>query len=1067
MEDFRPENNLLPHVIDHYAQHDPERIYAEYPRSPDTYKDGFTSVSYKDLANAINGIALWLRNLTRRPGHGEALAYFGPNDIRYPALVFGALKAGYCMFLVSPRNSMAAYQALFERTKCRKFLTPSPRIPQIIAIIGECDIEPIEVPSVEELLSTVYPHVKYCKTYPDDRNDIMAIVHTSGSTGIPKPIVWPLEVANQHIRMSNLQPPSGSSTLAEIFKGSKMFLTLPPFHAAGIGIMIFVAVPSSLTLVLPISGSPPTAASFVEAAKVTAVKSALLPPFILNELAHNEALLDFCGENLDFLMYGGGDLPQPIGDTITKRIKLANVYGASELGILSALFSHTNRDPSKDWKYVSLHPEMGGEFRHVMEDKYELVLVKSEDRERHQMPFGIFPELDEYPTRDLFIRHPDPSKSDMWRWCSRFDDVIVFLNGEKTNPISMEQHITASNQKVTGVLVAGAQRFQASLIIEYGDKAWSPSERAKLIEELWPVIEEANSVCPAHAQISRNHILFTTPDKPMLRAGKGTIQRTPTLALYESELDALYADADSLEIASSDGDFIELGDLKDVQNISEFIRRVMITVTGWSENELNNTTNFFHFGLDSLKTITAARSIRRGLHLANFTPNLIYLNPSVTSLAQATVQLIQDHEKFDDFVKTERLRQREMLLKTMIDQIDHGHPNFEIKSSGLHTVVLTGSTGSLGTYILDTLLKDPTIGHIHCLNRRKKGRSVQDGRRKFYHLKSSLNEDRVSFWHVDLSQKDLGLDTEIFNMLQDKTTVVFHNAWNVNFNLSLTSFEPDLLGLVNLINFTASSKNSPRIFFVSSISSVLGHSDDSGLTPEAVITTDLSLNGYADSKYIAEHIIDHAVKKNSLRASIARVGQVAGAVKQPGLWNKAEWFPSLVISSNQIKAIPHSLGPAFDRIDWVPVDLLAGILVDLALDDPPKLGSVEVFHPLNLHPRTWDDVTSSVSSAIKSIYGTVVTLETVPLSDWIQRVRKDMEAAGGEEEVSDEMLQKRLERNPAAKLLDFFEAFNSADTLRLLDTQNTAMKSRKLHDIDGVRADWIHKWVWEFFSWKL
>jgi hypothetical protein len=31
------------------------------------------------------------------PGHGEILAYLGPNDLRYPALVLGAVKAGYCV----------------------------------------------------------------------------------------------------------------------------------------------------------------------------------------------------------------------------------------------------------------------------------------------------------------------------------------------------------------------------------------------------------------------------------------------------------------------------------------------------------------------------------------------------------------------------------------------------------------------------------------------------------------------------------------------------------------------------------------------------------------------------------------------------------------------------------------------------------------------------------------------------------------------------------------------------------------------------------------------------------
>ncbi|KAJ5999789.1 NRPS-like enzyme [Penicillium waksmanii] len=1092
MKDFSPENNLLPHIIDYYAQEDPDRVYAEYPRSPNTYDDGFTQVTNHSFANVINGIAWWLTN-NLGPGNGETLAYIGTNDIRYPALVIGAIKAGYRIFLVSPRNSMPAYKSLFESTKCTRILTQSPRLPPVITIIDGLSMQAIAIPGVDELLSVEHPHFEYSKTYPEHRNDTMAIVHTSGSTGIPKPIIWPLEVANQHIRMSSLQPPSGSSTLAEMFIGSKMFLTLPPFHAAGIGIMIFLAVPSKLTFVVPISASLPTATSFLEAAKHTDLKSAVLPPFILNDLAHSEEMLEFCSQHLELILYGGGDLPQPIGEKIAKKIRLANMYGASEFGIVNVLFSHSNRDHTTDWKYISPHPNLGGEFRHVMDDKYELVLVRSEEREKHQMPFSIFPELTEYPTRDLFMRHPDPTKSDLWRWCARRDDVIVFLNGEKTNPVSMEQHITASNKNVIGVLVAGAQRFQASLIVEYGDKALDPSERAKIIEELWSSIQEANAVCPTHAQISRSHILFTVPEKPMSRAGKGTIQRTATLALYESELEALYADADSLVAVPSGLDVFFRDNVgHNVHRIADSIRSLLRSLFGWHEDQLSDTTNFFHLGFDSLMTMTAARCFASGFRLSNFTPNLIYLNPTVITLAEATSQLMQNNERSEELANAERLRERQALLKKMINLIE---PKTNPKAPQLQTVLLTGSTGTLGAYLLDALLKDPAVSHVHCLNRREDSQSVQQEKSTFYNLNSSFDSDRVSFWQVDLSRNNLGLDTGTFTKLQNTVTTFVHNAWNVNFNLSLASFEPDLLGVVNLINFAASSKNAPNLFFISSVGSVLG---DPGATPEALVTTaHPSVNGYGNSKYIAEHMISHAAKQRTMRASIARVGQIAGAANEPGLWNKNEWFPSLVMSSQQVNAIPKDLG-ALGRIDWVPIDLLADVLVDLALNEPSTPGSVEFFHPLNVNPTTWEEIAPIVSGVLVDLalnessdpgseefsypskvlpmtcgnFDPIVpepqnlpsgeSFETIPLSDWIKRVRMNMEAACRGDGASDEMLRKNLEKNPAAKLLDFFEALVLTRWPIALDNSNTALKSHKLRTIDGIKEEWIRKWIREW-----
>ena len=42
------------------------------------------------------------------------------------------------------------------------------------------------------------------------------------------------------------------------------------------------------------------------------------------------------------------------------------------------------------------------------------------------------------------------------------------------------------------------------------------------------------------ARVSKSHILFTEKQRPIPRAGKGTIQRAPTLKLYQDELNALY-----------------------------------------------------------------------------------------------------------------------------------------------------------------------------------------------------------------------------------------------------------------------------------------------------------------------------------------------------------------------------------------------------------------------------------------------------------------------------------------------------------------------------------------------
>ncbi|RAH66761.1 acetyl-CoA synthetase-like protein [Aspergillus aculeatinus CBS 121060] len=1059
--DFDPRSQLVPHIVDHFAATKPEAVYAEYPRNLASYEEGYQPITYKVLANAINGLAHWLVSHLG-PGKGEVLTYVGPNDLRYPALILGAVKAGYCIFLTSPRNSPVAHQSLLQKLSRTTLIAPVPRPPAAAAILEAVSLQVLNIPSMEELVSIEYPPFEFSKTYPEAALEPLVIIHTSGSTGIPKPITWTHETAVKHMRMQALDPPPGFETQTQWAFGKKMYMMLPPFHAGGVGHLLFVTLPVGITLVMPISRSLPTAAGMVAARQQTPFSFAFVTPSIVSELAQTPELLDYVRTHLEFLGYCGGDLPQAIGDTVAERIKLVNIYGATEMGLISAIHSTADRGSTKDWRYTRFHPHLGVQMRHVSGEEHELVIVRTPEYERHQFPFSIFPDRQEYHTSDLFIRHPDPAKADLWRTTSRLDDVIVFLNDEKTNPISMEQHIVAANREVTGCLVAGAQRFQAALIVELrkAEAAPSASERAAMIEKLWPSIQEANSACPAHARITKSHILFTTPKKPMLRAGKGTVQRAGTLMLYASELEALYTDAEKLAQATG-GMVAGPGSVDDTSQVAEYIRTSILAITGWSAEKLCNAENWFTLGLDSLQTITLTRELKHGLNLPALTPNLIYLHPSVTALTHAVEKLHQQGRESMQLQQETLLQERDQLLQKFTSQIELPADCAARSATrpSTQTLVLTGSTGQLGSYILHALLHSPSMAHVHCLNRNEHAREIQHERMVTYGLTPLANdESRVSFWTADLSRADLGLQRG-----------------------------PHLQGVVNLINFTARSPQSPHLFFLSSISSTIGHRTESGLTPETIITTTTPApNGYANSKYIAEHPLAHAAQQKLQQPSqnhnerrpafaFARVGQVAGAVRSPGLWNPAEWFPSLVRSSWHLNALPDTLGPALNRIDWVPIDLLAEVLVDLALLGGAQggkmagsaRGQVQVYHPVNLHPKSWDEVLPIIVGELAARRG-VDELEIVSLREWVQRVRFDVETAGrgeGRQKFDEKELQVLLAHNPAAKLLDFFEELvGQTESENALETVRTAKVSRRLQEVEGVQPEWVRKWVGEWLD---
>ena len=90
-----PGQRLLVNMIDYYADQKPTKIYACIPKDNGSMTQGFIDVSYKQLSNAINGTAWWLKENTVGEEQGfETVAYAGPDDLRFFILVMAAVKCG-------------------------------------------------------------------------------------------------------------------------------------------------------------------------------------------------------------------------------------------------------------------------------------------------------------------------------------------------------------------------------------------------------------------------------------------------------------------------------------------------------------------------------------------------------------------------------------------------------------------------------------------------------------------------------------------------------------------------------------------------------------------------------------------------------------------------------------------------------------------------------------------------------------------------------------------------------------------------------------------------------------
>jgi hypothetical protein len=207
-----------------------------------------------------------------------------------------------------------------------------------------------------------------------------------------------------------------------------------------------------------------------------------------------------------------GPLAHSTGEWLSKRVpEMCMIYGQTEIAMPPLLVPK-----AEDWCYFHFHPTHSGiemkPTNHI-DGHYELVINRNPNMLWVQPVFEVFPHLDHWKTKDLFLKHP--TKPDLWSFKGRKDDTIILTNAEKFNPVSAEAMIQG-HPGVKGALIIGNERFQCGLLIEpqtHGDEE-------VLIEQVWSTVEEANSQSPGYAQIDKGLIYISKPNKPFARAGK-------------------------------------------------------------------------------------------------------------------------------------------------------------------------------------------------------------------------------------------------------------------------------------------------------------------------------------------------------------------------------------------------------------------------------------------------------------------------------------------------------------------------------------------------------------------
>ncbi|GKZ27678.1 hypothetical protein AbraCBS73388_005307 [Aspergillus brasiliensis] len=370
-------------------------------------------------------------------------------------------------------------------------------------------------------------------------------------------------------------------------------------------------------------------------------------------------------------------------------------------------------------------------------------------------------------------------------------------------------------------------------------------------------------------------------------------------------------------------------------------------------------------------------------------------------------------------------------------------------------VILTGSTGTLGSYILFELLQMQNIRRVYCLCRSADaaGRQIHGFQLRGLEVPRNF-KDRVEYICVDLPAPNLGIPDIKYEELRLSVDIIIHCAWELSFSVALDTFERiHIRGLSRLLELAERCRYRPHIHFMSSLLALYAK-ESQALLSTAQDPSEKPVSawpvGYTESKLMAEQMCMLASTNWGLPTTIHRIGQIAGSSGGQGVvWNRSEWFPLIMHSSKIIHKVPSSLGLA--EINWMPVDQVAKAICEIlqSRSSSDVLDSTATFNLVNPSVTRWESLLPVIQEQYQA--------EVVEPDTWLAEVEKH-----------DSLTGSGAESIPTQRLLPLYrqglELFNQGWIRPSYDTERSILASETLRNMGPITPQMMERWIqqWDF-----
>lgn len=221
---------------------------------------------------------------------------------------------GFTVLFLSTRLPTEAYISLLKETQCTRIVAGCKLAPAVSSIQELYSLESFTLPDhhVWAHKSSSSPRFRRQTELQGEENTVAFIVHSSGSTGLPKPIY-------QTHRQCLSNYATGS--------GMRAFVTLPLFHNHGLATMFRGMVTGKRTAVYNAS-LPLTNNNLITAMRAADFESFHCVPYALKVLAETpDGIAELAKAKL--VLFGGSSCPDDLGDLLVQNnVNIVSHYGA-------------------------------------------------------------------------------------------------------------------------------------------------------------------------------------------------------------------------------------------------------------------------------------------------------------------------------------------------------------------------------------------------------------------------------------------------------------------------------------------------------------------------------------------------------------------------------------------------------------------------------------------------------------------------------------------------------------------------------------------------------------------